>query len=411
MHWPSPEQPGAKYSVARGSNQGRLRAHNERVVLHTLRVKGPMARAELARQSGLTPQTIGLIVKRLEDEELICQHKPVRGRVGQPSIPIGLNPDGALAIGIKLGRRSTDILLVDFSARVLDRCTIEYPYPQVDKLPQAIHARLAQMQLTLGARSGRVAGVGLAAPFMLGGWHRMLGLSAHDADHWNRIDLQAAIQAGSPWPVSFAKDTTAACIAELSFGAGQSIKNFLYLFIDTFVGGALVLNGQMHSGIHGNAGAVASLPRATLSNTKISNPLDASPGQLLQQASLWDLEQLFSKQGLDMTAAYDERALAQPFSVLTSQWIESAADALAHCVISGVAITDVDHVVIDGSLAAPALAKLLVATEKALGQYSWEGLWRPALLKGQVGSDARALGGALLPLHEQFAPDHEIFLK
>ncbi len=407
MHWPSPAQTGAKYSVARGSNQGRLRAHNERVVLQTLRVKGPMARAELARQSGLTPQTIGLIVKRLEDEELICQHAPVRGRVGQPSIPIALNPEGALAIGIKLGRRSTDILLVDFTARVLERVTLEYPYPQADKLPQAIHARLAQIDQSLGSRSGRVAGVGLAAPFMLGGWHRMLGVSAVDADHWNRIDLQAAIQAGSAWPVSFAKDTTAACIAELSFGAGQSIKDFLYLFIDTFVGGGLVLNGQMHSGIHGNAGAVASLPRATLSKTKTST----SPGQLLQQASLWDLEQMFSLQGLDMAAAYDERALIEPYRPLTARWIESAADALAHCVISGVAITDVDHVVIDGSLAAPALAQLLVATEKALGQYSWEGLWRPSLRLGQVGSDARALGGALLPLHEQFAPDHEIFLK
>ncbi|NDD24306.1 MAG: ROK family transcriptional regulator, partial [Betaproteobacteria bacterium] len=36
---------------------------------------------------------------------------------------------------------------------------------------------------------------------------------------------------------------------------------------------------------------------------------------------------------------------------------------------------------------------------------------QPALLKGQVGAHARALGGALLPMHSQFFPDKEIFLK
>ena len=37
--------------------------------------------------------------------------------------------------------------------------------------------------------------------------------------------------------------------------------------------------------------------------------------------------------------------------------------------------------------------------------------WRPALLAGTVGSDARAIGGALLPLYANFAPDRDLFLK
>ncbi len=408
MPWPNQT---SAIQVARGSNQGRLRDHNERVVLQTLRVKGALPRAELARQTGLTPQTIGLIVKRLAAESLIYQQQPVKGKVGQPSIPISLDPEGALAIGIKLGRRSTDILLVNFAAKVLNRHTIEYPYPQADHLPALIHDYLEQMNQQLGQRAARVAGVGLAAPFALGGWHRLLGVSAQDADHWNKIDLQAAIQTGSPWPVSFAKDMTAACIAELSFGQGQHVKQFLYLFIDTFVGGGLVLNGQLHSGVHGNAGAMASLPLQTLRFRNASSNQSEVPKQMLQQASLWDLEQLFSQVGLDKAAAYDDRALQPPFLALTSQWLDSAADALAHCIVSGIAITDVDSVVLDGSLSTPVLTQLLRALERALSQYSWEGLWRPKVLPGLVGHDAPALGGALLPLHQQFAPDHEIFLK
>jgi len=36
---------------------------------------------------------------------------------------------------------------------------------------------------------------------------------------------------------------------------------------------------------------------------------------------------------------------------------------------------------------------------------------RPALLAGTIGSDARAVGGALLPLYAAYAPDSDLFLK
>jgi hypothetical protein len=43
--------------------------------------------------------------------------------------------------------------------------------------------------------------------------------------------------------------------------------------------------------------------------------------------------------------------------------------------------------------------------------YSWEGAHRPRIVAGTVGSDARAIGGALLPLYANFAPDRDLFLK
>ena len=67
--------------------------------------------------------------------------------------------------------------------------------------------------------------------------------------------------------------------------------------------------------------------------------------------------------------------------------------------------------VIDGSLAPAVLQALIDRTTTALRAYNWEGLWQPAVLAGSLGSDARALGGAMLPLHAHFAPDREVFLK
>ena len=52
----------------RGSNQLGMRQYNERVVLQALRMHGALPKAELARVTGLTAQTIGLITTRLEED-------------------------------------------------------------------------------------------------------------------------------------------------------------------------------------------------------------------------------------------------------------------------------------------------------------------------------------------------------
>jgi predicted NBD/HSP70 family sugar kinase len=387
----------------RGSNHIGMRAFNERVVLQTIRLGGSLPKADLARLTGLTAQTVGLITTRLEEDGLLIRHAPVRGRIGQPSVPLALNPDGAFAVGIKIGRRSTDWLLVDFTGQVRERVSVAYAFPDTGTLIPLIGRHLRQLQDRLGPLASRLVGIGVAAPLQFGGWHRMLGLPKEQSDAWNRIELRAEVQALTPLPVSFAKDTSAACVAELVAGRGRDLKSFLYLFVDTFVGGGLVLDSRPHPGTHGNAGAVASLPLRVTDGTDM-------PQQLVGQASLWELEQTFKAAGLEPSAAYDERAMQAPYAAHSDAWMLRAANALAHSVVSTAALLDIEAVVMDGSCCRPMLEQLIGATRHALERYNWEGLWPAKVVAGSIGSDARALGGALLPLHANFAPDQDQFL-
>ncbi|HSV78844.1 MAG TPA: ROK family transcriptional regulator [Ramlibacter sp.] len=401
-----PAHGGGRAVRSRGSNQVGVRQFNERVVLQAVRANGALPKAELARLTGLTAQTIGVITTRLEEDHLLKRDAPVRGKVGQPSVPLGLNPDGAFAVGIKIGRRSADWLLVDFTGAVRERITLDYPFPDTDSLLPAIKANLERLLATLGPLRSRTVGVGVAMPFHLGGWHRMLGLTEAQSRAWNEIDLGAEVQALTDLPVRFAKDTTAACVAELLQGRGREARSFLYLFVDTFVGGGLVIDSHLHRGLNGNAGAVASLP------LQVAGPGEPAPPQLVTQASLWDLEQHFRAQGLDALAAYDARALQEPWAAATHAWTASAARALAHCVVSGTTFLDLEAVVIDGAMDRAVLDELIAQTTLRLREYNWEGLFDPPRLeRGSIGADARALGGALLPLHANFAPEHGVFLK
>ena len=394
----------------RGSSQGGLRQYNERVVLQAIRLHGALPGAEIARQTQLTAQTVSLITKRLEADGLLVRGAPQRGKVGQPSVPLSLNPDGAFAIGIKVGRRSVDVLLVDFTGAVRRRWTLDYRYPEPTALLAEIGARLAEIRVAMTpVERDRLQGVGIAAPFNLGGWQTLLDMPPEVAARWPTLDLRAEVAAMTDLPVLLLKDTAAACVAELVAGRGRSIQSFLYIFVDTFVGGGLVLDSHLRAGLHGNAGAIGSLP-LSLAGSALADD-GTAPAQLLSVASLLNLEQLYQAAGLDMAAVADTRALQAPWHALTAQWLQQAAAATALAINGAACLLDLEAVIVDGSFSRELQAALVTALDAALDRYSWEGVTRPALLAGTIGSDARALGGALLPLHANFSPDRELFLK
>ena len=391
----------------RGSSQGGLRQYNERVVLQAIRLHGALPAADLARLTHLTAQTISMITRRLEADGLLLRGAPLRGKVGQPSVPLSLNPDGAFAIGVKVGRRSLDVLLVDFVGAVRERWSLDYPFPDPSLLLAEIEQRLSDIALSLGAaQRDRVQGIGIAAPLQMGGWHQLLGIDPALAAKWQHIDLRDAVAQFTELPVALVKDTAAACVAELVAGRGRSMPSFLYIFVDTFIGGGLVIDSHLRAGLHGNAGAIGSLPLG------LGAPRgSAAPAQLLSAASLFQLEGLYAAAGLDVTATADARALAEPWWPVTQRWLQEAATATALAINSAACLLDLDGVIVDGSFSRALLAALRREIESALDRYNWEGVVRPPVMPGTIGSDARALGGALLPLYANFAPDRDLFLK
>ncbi|MHA1571261.1 MAG: winged helix-turn-helix domain-containing protein, partial [Alphaproteobacteria bacterium] len=101
-------------STAVGSDQGGIRSYNERVIIQTLRALGNASRAEIARATQLTAQTVAVITDRLMRDGLVLPKGRKYGGLGQPSKQLALNPDGAYAIGVKVGRRGIDIVAIDF---------------------------------------------------------------------------------------------------------------------------------------------------------------------------------------------------------------------------------------------------------------------------------------------------------
>ncbi|NJM84385.1 MAG: winged helix-turn-helix transcriptional regulator, partial [Tabrizicola sp.] len=147
-----------------------MRAHNERLVLSLVRRSGALAKSDIARISGLSAQTVSVIMRALEQDGLLLRGVPLRGKIGQPSVPMSLNADGAFFFGLKIGRRSADLALVDFLGRVRGARRRIYRYPTPDAVVAFVReAQPALTALLPEAERGRIGGMGRCDAVSAGG--------------------------------------------------------------------------------------------------------------------------------------------------------------------------------------------------------------------------------------------------
>jgi predicted NBD/HSP70 family sugar kinase len=396
--------PGAS---SRGTNQSGVRLYNERLVLSLIRRHGELPKADIARQTGLSPQTISIIINQLTDDGLLRRGNPKRGRIGQPSVPYSLDPDGALAFGLKIGRRSVDLYLINFVGEIVQALHKTYRYPTPEGIRRFATDGIAEMLDALPKPlATRIAGLGIAAPYEMWTWHEEMGAPKDEIDAWRTIDIRADIAALCPWPVYFANDITAACAAELMFGHGGDHIDYLYVFIGSFIGGGLVLNGHLFPGRTQNAGALGSMPAQAGSDPKGRSP------QLMNVASIYVLERKLVAQGRNADILWQSPDdWGDDLGPALDEWIEEVAESLAFAIVAAIAVLDVGTVIVDGAFPAAVRQRIIAATDAAILRVNRQGLSSFQLIEGSIGNAARAMGGASLPLLANFTQDREVLFK
>ena len=386
----------------RGSNQSGMRAYNERLVLTLVRRHGSLAKTDIARMTGLSAQTVSVIMRQLEADELLLRGEPMRGRVGQPSVPLSLNPEGAFFLGLKIGRRSCELVLLDFLGKIVARVSRSYSYPLPQDTVDFTRKAIVQVLAAIPGRESRVAGLGIATPFELWNWADEIGVEGNQMEAWRDFDVSAAIGEICPFPVYVQNDATAACAAELAFGDNARLQDFLYVYVGTLVGGGIVLNGSLYSGRTGNAGALGPMPVPGRGGRSV---------QLLEHASLVVLERAVQERGLDPVMIWEGHDDWSEIEAEVSEWIKLSARSLAHAVVAAASVIDFEAVLVDGGFPAGIRQRLISAIEQEIGRFDLQGIAVPALIDGSLGSVARAMGAASLPLFDRYLIDQNTLMR
>ncbi len=152
--------------------------------------------------TGLSVQSTSAIMNRLQADGLLRREAPA-ARPRRPADGAGFaRPEGAFSIGLKIGRRSCDLVLIDFCGGVRRRAHETFAYPTPDIVLDFVEVGAApdHRRISRPAQARRIAGLGVAAPFQLWNWAAEIGAPSSAMDDWRTFSI--AEELGPDLPLS-----------------------------------------------------------------------------------------------------------------------------------------------------------------------------------------------------------------
>ncbi len=234
-----------------------LKRLNRAATLRLVWQEPGISRSALAERIGITKSTVSQSVAELEAEGwLESGNNDLSTAPGRPSIPLKLNHQNFALIGAEIRVKDINVVAVDAYGTVLAQVQQHGDYRNVsqalDHLEQSIRSILVHPHL----EQRRVLGVGIGAP---GPVDTAQGLVLHAPNlGWKRIALHTMILERLPDLPNLHVDNDAnfAVFAEYMFGQYKQSADLMYLYIETGIGGGLILGHQLHRGRRGFAGEI-----------------------------------------------------------------------------------------------------------------------------------------------------------
>ncbi|MCV0425063.1 MAG: ROK family transcriptional regulator [Roseibium sp.] len=385
----------------KGTNQVAVRSYNERLVLQLVREHGSLTKADATRATGLSPNAASVIFRSLEEEGLLLRGERIRGRIGQPSTPMRLNPDAHHYVVLKIGRRSLELAVVNFIGEIEAIKRIQQPYPTPNSVLEFLRSNLTGVLRSAKQSRKSISGMAVAMPFELWSWTEEFDAPETEMEAWRQFDPIAEFEKLVPWKVVVENDATAACRAEQVFGARGEMQDWIYFFVGTFIGGGIVLNGSVFPGRRGNAGGFGPM----------RVPEREGGDRLVDHASLVVLEHSIAAAGGQPFEIYNEETDWGKFEPFVSDWILRAARSLAHATVSSLSVLDFEAVVIDGALPDDVKTRLVDEVRHQMEITDLQGVFMPKIEAGKTGRRARTIGAAASLISRNYLIDQNTLMR
>ncbi|TCP48454.1 putative NBD/HSP70 family sugar kinase [Tamaricihabitans halophyticus] len=239
-----------------GNRADNVRESNAAAVLATIRSRGALSRAAIARATALSMPTVSRQVAALIERELLRElpDRSPNGAVGRPRVPVDINNEVVAACGVHIGVRTTTYGLADLRGGVLDSQTFETPGGGAEDALAQIAGR-ARAFLRRWPRR-KIIGIGVASG---GATDPTRGTLAHEGLGWREVPAQTLLERATGLPVRLDGHVPAMASAELLFGSSTGSGSMLYFYARQMVGAAFAVHGRLHRG-PGRASTIAHLP-------------------------------------------------------------------------------------------------------------------------------------------------------
>jgi glucokinase len=232
-------------------------AHIEGDLLRKVRAQEGLSRTELARSLNLAPSTVGIYVDHLIEEGFLSEGKRVGRDFGRPPTALGLNAQGGRFIGVDFEARNIMATAVDFSQKPLRQFhdTIAES-DSVERILEKIEHAICEV---ISESGRRVLAIGVGVPGSIDPVHG-IALQYKHIRGWRDIPLVTRLSARFRAPVYLENNIRSMALAELWFGQGRGLQDFICLAMRSGVGAGIIIDGHIYHGSNNLAGEVGDWP-------------------------------------------------------------------------------------------------------------------------------------------------------
>jgi predicted NBD/HSP70 family sugar kinase len=235
------------------------RQQSVRLVVERLLRDRSVSRAEIARSTGLSKQTISEVMRDLEREGWVHEDGQIQGNVGRSAVTYALRPDAAFVLGIDLGGTKLHVALADLHGEIVAE-SIE---PTSNGGGRAVVAQIGRMKDALLQQASvpamRLRGGMMGSPGMVDPGSGSI-IIAPNIPGLDSLDVKAALREQLGIEVAIENDVNLAAIGEHWRGSSRTIRSFVFIAVGTGIGMGIFSDGSLVRGARGAAGEIAYLP-------------------------------------------------------------------------------------------------------------------------------------------------------
>jgi N-acetylglucosamine repressor len=219
---------------------------NKRLILGVIERKYNISRAEIARETGLSPTTVSTLIGELEHDELVKGLGQGLIRRGRRPVMYQINHEARYIVAADVGSNVLTVLVTDLKFNIIKEIQANVGEQVGQELIRSLYQNINEGINTSGIDRSKIIGVGVASPGLV---DHVSGTVVKAFNlQWEAMPLKGILEHELGLPVYVENMNHAAAVGEFVRGLNQEARRFLYLNIGRGVGASIILNGEILRG-------------------------------------------------------------------------------------------------------------------------------------------------------------------
>jgi len=231
-----------------------MKSVNKSIILNKIRTSEPISRAQIAKETKLTPPTVSSIVRELIEQDLVKESELGESKGGRKPTMLLVNKNGFYVIGIDAGPKTIECILSNLSGQIKDRVVVSIESPLTNESFLELLKNGIKKTLKNVKERSKVLGIGMA---MHGVVDVARGTSLFAPIlQLSNIPIKDELEREFDLVVQVENDARAMTLGESWFGEHGDVSSMMAVNLGSGVGAGVAINGKLYHGSTDLAGEV-----------------------------------------------------------------------------------------------------------------------------------------------------------